>query len=117
VDFFPLQKGEQHGGEINSMTTCASCDGAIEQREGAGRPSIYCSEGCRRQAEFRIRALVRRIDSHESDIRWARAADLGSFHYFSDEDRKRYIAMRRRWLAEDEDTLRKLLGVHPSKKR
>ena len=93
------------------MSKCASCGGPIEPRDGPGRPAIYCSDGCRRQAEFRIRALVRRIDGYESQIRWVQAGDLGSFHHYDEDERKRMLALLRRWLAEDQATLCALLGT------
>ncbi|MGH8645222.1 MAG: hypothetical protein ACREX4_12455 [Gammaproteobacteria bacterium] len=34
----------------------------------AGRPSEYCSTGCRRAAEFEIRRVNRRLESLETDL-------------------------------------------------
>lgn len=93
------------------MSACASCGAALEQREGPGRPSIYCSDGCRRMAEFRIRALVRRVDRHETQIRELVADDLGDYPHLDNDERKRLLKIVRRWLAEDQATLRALLGV------
>ncbi len=48
------------------------CGKLLEQPAGAGRPSTYCSVGCRRAAEYEIRRLdklLARFEGRLSDLR------------------------------------------------
>lgn len=90
------------------MTSCASCSAELEPSAGPGRPNVYCSDGCRRFAEFRLRSLTRRMAANEIELREVRA---GFGRYFSDVDRKKRVRVLKRWLAQDEVTLRALLGA------
>lgn len=87
---------------------CASCGVEIEQHSGPGRPSVYCSDGCRRAAEFTIRRLLNRIDRAELEQREIKA---GGWAGDDDERRTRLNALRR-WLKADEAKLRALLGAN-----
>jgi hypothetical protein len=42
-----------------STTTCPWCKGVIERKSGRGRPSVYCSDRCRRYAYEQRRAAER----------------------------------------------------------
>lgn len=95
------------------MTTCASCGTLLEPREGSGRPSTYCTEACRRLAEFRIRSLVRRIDRTEDELREV-LAKCGRGQYLDATERTARARRLRRWLTEDEARLAALLGVKPA---
>lgn len=82
---------------------CASCGAELEPKSGAGRPSVYCSEPCRRMAEFQIRALVRRLDKAEIELRGIKAGEWCS-------QPERRIRALRRWIKKDTAKLRALLG-------
>lgn len=86
---------------------CASCAAPLESHAGPGRPATYCSEGCRRLAEFRIRTLVRRIDRYETDRRNLLVRGIDPF---DDAARQRRLRALRRWINEDNAALRGLLG-------
>ena len=49
------------------MKNCPSCGGDITQT-GQGRPSVYCSEACRRFAENQIRRLTRQLEKLEDKL-------------------------------------------------
>jgi hypothetical protein len=42
-----------------STTTCPWCEGVLERKPGRGRPSVYCSDRCRRYAYEQRRAAER----------------------------------------------------------
>jgi hypothetical protein len=88
---------------------CAVCAAALEPRSGPGRPSVYCGAVCRRIAEFKIRALVRRIESQEIELREISVRDSTLDEYDLAQRRTRRRALRR-WLEEDRAALRELLG-------
>ncbi len=46
---------------------CKSCGLSLPVNK-AGRPSEYCSTGCRRAAEFEIRRVNRRLESLETSL-------------------------------------------------
>src|SRR5687768_12211827 len=92
------------------MMACASCGTELEPHAGPGRPSVYCSEPCRRMAEFRIRGLVKRIEKAELEIRELNAR-YGRFEYADADERRSRLREMRRWLAEDQARLRALLGA------
>lgn len=93
---------------------CPSCGAAVEQRTGAGRPAVYCGEACRRLAEYEIRALVRRIDRAELELRelgnGGHHARSGHRGFLSPEERAARTRALHGWLAEDRARLRSLLG-------
>jgi hypothetical protein len=39
---------------------------------GVGRPRAYCSEGCRRAAEYELRRVERAIEKVEAELAWCR---------------------------------------------
>jgi hypothetical protein len=88
------------------LMRCAACGTGLEQKSGAGRPAVYCSDACRRFSEFQIRALVRRIDKYQIELRELKA---GSWHYSADERRERLTDVRG-WVRKDTARLRVLLG-------
>jgi hypothetical protein len=47
---------------------CPRCGRIIPTRSGAGRPTIYCSVGCRRAAEYEIRCVNGRLAALESRL-------------------------------------------------
>ena len=96
---------------MEKLTFCASCGADIEPRSGPGRPSVYCSDPCRRMAEFRIRGLVRRLDKSEVELR---ALKVGG-GFLDDDDRRRRMRALRRWIALDTARLRAFLGGKDSK--
>jgi hypothetical protein len=96
--------------------TCASCGGPLEQHSGPGRPSTYCGEGCRRIAEFRIRALTRRIDRTEVEIRELEFKARDREAWDRDAWLRRLRALRG-WLADDRETLRALLDAPAKRER
>ena len=92
------------------MTSCASCGTPLEPRDGPGRPSVYCSEGCRRLAEFRLRAIVKRLDAAELELRRV-SAERSGFGALRGSERRRRVQTLKRWIAEDLAKMRSLLGV------
>jgi hypothetical protein len=86
--------------------TCASCGTELEPRTGPGRPAVYCSDGCRRFAEYKLRSLSRRIDKLEIELRELKAGD----GYYDDDERRLRIRSVRRWIKQDSAELRALLG-------
>lgn len=66
-------------------------------------------------SEFRIRALVRRIDAAELELREL-LVRVGSDPFFDKDDKRARRTRRRvlrRWLAEDRARLGELLGAKP----
>ena len=49
--------------------TCPCCGAAVEQASGPGQPKVYCGDACRRAGEYRLRALQRRLDKNEIELR------------------------------------------------
>jgi hypothetical protein len=99
------------------LTGCPSCGAAVEKRDGPGRPTVYCGEPCRRLAAFQIRTIVRRVDRAELALRELKAGELGDYRHLDTDERRKVIALYRRWLAEDQAKLRALIGAgEPSAK-
>lgn len=93
---------------VEKLSPCPSCGAALPPHEGGpGRPAVYCSEPCRRLAEFRIRALCRRIEKYELEQREVKA---GNHSYYEQEDYDRRLRALRTWIKRDNATLRALLG-------
>ena len=95
---------------MDKLTCCASCGADLEPRSGAGRPSAYCSETCRRMAEFAIRGLVRRLDKAEIELRELKAES----GLYDDDERRQRVRALRRWIKQDSAKLRALLGAKES---
>src|SRR5262245_31291144 len=55
--------------EKGDAMTCVRCGSPFEQREGPGRPALYCGEACKRLAEHEVRRIDRRLARYESDLR------------------------------------------------
>lgn len=56
--------------------TCLKCGDPLPVQDGPGRPRTYCSEGCRRAAEYELRRLERRITNVEGSVTfWRRRVD------------------------------------------
>ena len=89
------------------MEKCQSCGADLEPSTGPGRPKAYCGEGCRRVAEFQIRALVRRIERYELEQR-----ELKADRWPCDEDRQHRLRALRRWIRADTAKLRAILGAN-----
>lgn len=62
-------------------------------------------------AEFQIRALVRRLDNAEIELREVKAGT----GYYDDAERRQRVRVLRRWIAADEARLRSLLGGNNQK--
>lgn len=53
-------------------TPCRICSRTLPRKPTAGRPFEYCSEGCRREAEYTLKRLGRRLqvlEDKQSDAR------------------------------------------------
>jgi hypothetical protein len=92
-----------------SDAACAVCGADLEPRSGPGRPPRYCGEACRRIAEFKLRALVRRIERQEIELRELAVRD-GSLGDEERSERRSRRRVLRRWLEADNRALRALLG-------
>jgi hypothetical protein len=64
-----------------SVTTCRKCGRDLAAREGAGRPAVYCSVGCRRAAEYELRRAQDALAAAEKDIRAHREHVALESHY------------------------------------
>ena len=95
--------------KLTESTLCPSCGAGVEPVLGAGRPRIYCSETCRRTAEFRIRALGRRLDKNEVELRELQ----GGTGFWSDDERRQRVRLLKAWLKADTEEFRALLGQKP----
>lgn len=91
---------------LKEATLCPSCGAEVEPSTGVGRPRVYCGETCRRVAEFRIRALSKRLDKNEVELRELQ----GGGGFWSDDERRKRVRLLKAWLAEDRAELAKLLG-------
>ena len=61
-----------------TVRSCLSCGVDLPPRSsGPGRPALYCSTGCRKQAELEIRRLEKHIDHAEQEIQWWQRAGMG----------------------------------------
>lgn len=52
-------------------TKCPACGTDFESNKGAGRPALYCSLACRRDAEYairRINSLLLRAEKARQDL-------------------------------------------------
>lgn len=92
------------------MTQCPSCGIGLKRKRGRGRPAVYCSEPCRRLAEFTLRILARRIDRQEVELRELQAS-AQRIMTLDEEIRRARVALVRKWLAEDQAKLAALLGA------
>ena len=62
---------------------CRICGSPLPPAAAAGRPAVFCSEVCRRESEFAIRRLVRRlgkVGDLESDERVEMALSPTEYH-------------------------------------
>lgn len=93
---------------------CASCGATFEDEKGGGpgRPKAYCSDACKRLAEHRIRIVVRRLDRLEVALREC-LAGWGPPYISHKNERRARVRTLRRWIDEDEATLRRLVGANP----
>jgi hypothetical protein len=96
------------------MRTCGYCLCELEQHDGRGRPAVYCSTGCRRSLEGRLRRLVRRLE--DIDDRIARCdlglhgiAGYGGGDHLRDE-RAKLVAYRREVQAEHDAWIKRSCG-------
>ena len=53
---------------MKGMTGCVSCGGKLPKQAGSGRPRRYCSEPCRRLAEYEVRRVSRLLGGIEATI-------------------------------------------------
>ena len=85
---------------------CPKCEKPVPERDGPGRPRRYCSDGCRRSAEYELRRIQRALESVEEQIRWCRFGWSGR----RPDDEAKYEEERQRLearllvLVDDEET-------------
>ena len=84
---------------------CASCGAALEPSPGPGRPKTYCSEACRRVAEFQIRGIVRRLEKYELELRELKVHT----NHWDLPWRGRRMRALKRWIETDTAKLREIL--------
>jgi hypothetical protein len=96
--------------KVEKTLVCASCGAEFEPEGGPGRLTVYCSEPCRRMAEYRIRAVVRRVNANEIELRELKS---GGGMMLNDEERTHRMRVLRRWIKRDNVQLRALLGAKP----
>jgi hypothetical protein len=60
-----------HGEPMSATTTavrtsaCRICGGPLPAKPATGRPPVFCGEVCRRESEFALRRIVRRLGKLE----------------------------------------------------
>jgi predicted nucleic acid-binding Zn ribbon protein len=62
------------------VRTCRICGAPIEPRSKTGRPSVYCSVGCRRASEYELRRLQARLIRLEDEAERCRRDRSGLAH-------------------------------------
>jgi hypothetical protein len=65
-------------------STCAECDEPLPERASTGRQAIYCSQSCKRLAEFRVRRLTRRLEVVETRLSDAHIVATSRTHLASE---------------------------------
>jgi hypothetical protein len=56
---------------------CRKCGRAVVS-PATGRPRVWCSDGCRRAADYEVRRIVRRLERLEDALpTWRTAVDRG----------------------------------------
>ena len=91
---------------------CAKCRTPLAPYAGSGRPSAYCGEACRRLAEYEIKRIDRRLARDQLQLREELADRNPADHWIDNLGRTRAQRIRdlRKWIAEDEQRLRELVG-------
>ena len=88
---------------------CLICRRPIPKAAGAGRPSSYCSTTCRREAEFTIRRLQRRLERMENLAAESRIEQATLRQYPLEREKARHTAIVVE-ISKLEGRLRSLLG-------
>jgi predicted nucleic acid-binding Zn ribbon protein len=57
--------------KVSGERACVKCARPVVS-SGVGRPRAYCSEGCRRAAEYELRRVERAIEKVEAELAWCR---------------------------------------------
>lgn len=57
--------------KVSGGRACAKCGRPVVS-SGVGRPRAYCSEGCRRAAEYELRRVERALEKVEAELTWCR---------------------------------------------
>jgi hypothetical protein len=79
---------------------CPRCGRGLRTVSGSGRPAIYCSQGCRRAAEFEIRRVNERLASLETRLSELRVTTLKTGWEDSAELLQAEISVQRARLAD-----------------
>ena len=95
---------------VEQLSTCPSCGTPFGPRPGPGRPGVYCGESCRRLAEFELRLIARRLDKSICSLRALQAEGASPPFDLEADERRRKMRALRKWIAEDQERLRALLG-------
>lgn len=90
------------------LMTCSKCGAEFERDPGPGRPRSYCGDLCKRLVEYEIRRIDRRLGAYEVEQRELKADGPDEF---DDEDRQKRLRALRKWIRQDEDRLRVLVGA------
>lgn len=61
---------------VEKRTTCLKCDQTLAQPK-TGRPRVYCSQACRRSAEFEIKRVQSRLQLLEQILMWKEPLEDG----------------------------------------
>jgi len=88
--------------------TCAKCGGPIERTPGPGRAPTYCGDLCKRLIEYELRRLDRRLATYELE---QREIKVNAEDWPDENDRQKRLRALRRWIRQDEDRLRELIGA------
>jgi len=88
---------------------CLKCAGPLPEQAATGRPPSYCSEGCRRAAEFEIRRLNRRLERLEERVSELRHSRSSTRDWLC-RTPQQALADTEAEIAEAEGRLRALLG-------
>lgn len=92
---------------------CLKCGQPVPASPGPGRPSRYCSKGCRRAAEYELRRLASRIASAELRLASLTRDEAVGPAYGSPEHRRKCLAWAQNELKGLEARLAALLDDAP----
>src|SRR3954447_2291050 len=60
------------GQNVDVVEKCPRCRADLDQKDRPGRPRRYCGELCRRDAEYEIRRIQRRLEHSERQLQASR---------------------------------------------
>lgn len=99
---------------LRPSTPCPRCGSEVVQHAGRGAPRVYCSQVCRRAAEFEIRRANRHLEQAERRLQAARErvdrirggwSGLGTLAHGEEQ-----LGLAQRRVAELEERLEQLLA-------